>query len=114
MVENIFRHLIEAKNAGRKGETLAVVTEAAKEVGRPILFSIGIIISVFIPLFALEGIEGRMFQPLALTYIYALVGALLVSLTLIPVLCYFFLRGNLVEKEHKPLSWLREFLRPIL
>lgn len=114
MVENIFRHLIEAKSAGRKSDTLAIVTEAAKEVGRPILFSIGIIISVFIPLFALEGIEGRMFQPLALTYIYALVGALIVSLTLIPVLCYFFLRGNLVEKEHKPLSWLREFLRPIL
>lgn len=114
MVENIFRHLIEAKSAGRKSDTLAVVTEAAKEVGRPILFSIGIIISVFIPLFALEGIEGRMFQPLALTYIYALVGALIVSLTLIPVLCYFFLRGNLVEKEHKPLSWLREFLRPVL
>lgn len=102
MVENIFRHLAEKQHDGKQlstSEVLETTMTAAQEVGKPILFSILIIIAVYIPLFTLEGVEGKMFQPLALTFIYSISGALICSLTIIPLLCYFFLRGNLVDKE---------------
>lgn len=102
MVENIFRRLAEASEHPEiKKDTLKIVRDAAKEVGRPIVFAISIIIAVYLPLFALEGIEGRMFHPLALTFVYALVGALLFSLTIVPVLCYWFMHGKVVER-HNP------------
>lgn len=94
MAENIFRRLSEAgqKAAAPEGlsDRLGVITQAAQEVGRPITFAILIIVAVYIPLFTLEGVEGKMFHPLALTFMYALVGALLVSLTIVPVLCYWW------------------------
>lgn len=114
MVENIFRHLAENNAHGKKSSKSDLILTAATEVGRPIVFSITIIIAVFIPLFALTGIEGRMFHPLALTYIYALVGALIVSLFFIPLLCVFFLQSNVVEKEHALLILLRKIMRPVL
>lgn len=102
MVENVFRHLAEKQHDGKAlttEEVLKTTTTAAQEVGKPILFSILIIVAVYIPLFTLEGVEGKMFQPLALTFIYSITGALICSLTIIPLLCYFFLRGKLVDKE---------------
>ncbi|MBK9141828.1 MAG: efflux RND transporter permease subunit [Candidatus Melainabacteria bacterium] len=100
MVENIFRHLAEASHGGKKPENRwAIVLNAAQEVGRPIVFAIAIIVAVYLPLFTLEGVEGRMFHPLALTFIYALVGALLCSLTLIPLLCFWFMKGPIVERQ---------------
>jgi len=113
MVENIFRHLAHEKPASR-GAALKVIGEAAKEVGKPIVFAIAIIISVYIPLFTLEGVEGKMFQPLALTFIYALLGSLLVSLTVIPLFCYWFMKGKIVEKENPVLNLVTRAYSPSL
>lgn len=117
MVENVFRHLAEKQQNGRilnTDEILETTLSAAKEVGKPIMFSILIIIAVYIPLFTLEGIEGKMFQPLALTFIYAILGALIASLTIIPLLCFYFLRGNIVDKESPLLSFPRRIYRNLL
>lgn len=105
MVENIYRQLANAhehQTEDRHTNHFQVVLNAAKEVGRPIVFAIIIIVSVYLPLFSLEGIEGKMFHPLALTFIYAIMGALLLSLTIVPVLCFWFLRGDIKEK-HNPI-----------
>lgn len=111
MVENIFRHLAEEQHGGRvltASERLKVIVRASKEVGKPILFSILIIIAVYIPLFTLEGVEGKMFQPLALTFIYSISGALICSLTIIPLLCYFVLNGKVEDKESPILKYPRK------
>jgi heavy metal efflux pump (cobalt-zinc-cadmium) len=113
MVENIFRHLAEASAAGKDPKNrLQIVMNAAQEVGRPIVFAIAIIIAVYLPLFTLEGVEGRMFHPLALTFVYALVGALLCSLTLIPLLCYWFMRGKIVERHSPVVKGARKVCNP--
>lgn len=117
MAENIFRRLSEEQHDGRvlsRQQSLEVVLSAAREVGQPILFSILIIIAVYIPLFTLEGVEGKMFQPLALTFIYAISGALICSLTIIPLFCYFFLKGRVVDKESPVLSFARKVYVPAL
>jgi cobalt-zinc-cadmium resistance protein CzcA len=95
MVENIYRHLAEAQHAG-KGESgrSGRILWAAKEVGRPIVFAIAIIVLVFLPLFTLQGVEGKMFRPMAFAISFAMVGSLIFSLTVIPVLCSFFLKAK--------------------
>jgi len=93
VVENIFARLGGARGPERQ----KVILEAAKEVAVPVLFGISIIIVVFLPLMTLEGMEGKMFSPLAYTIAIALAISLVVSLTLSPVLCRYFLRGG---KEH--------------
>jgi cobalt-zinc-cadmium resistance protein CzcA len=92
MVENVYRHLEE--NPEARENIVHTVLEAAKEVGRPIVFGISIIIVVFLPLFTLQGIEGKMFSPMAFTVSFALLGSLIFSLTVIPILCTFFLGGG--------------------
>ena len=74
------------------GDKIETVLYAAKEVGRPIVFGIFIIIIVFLPLFTLQGFEGKMFSPLAFTISFALLGSLILSLTLVPMLCTLFLK----------------------
>ena len=71
-----------------------LILRSAKEVGRPIVFAIAIIIIVFLPLFTLQGVEGKMFRPMAFAISFAMLGSLLFSLTVIPVLCAFFLKGG--------------------
>jgi len=116
MVENIFRHLAEASHnsGGRKIDTWKIVLEGAKEVGRPIFFAIVIIVSVYIPLFTLEGVEGKMFHPLALSFIYAISGALIVSLTIIPVLCFWAMKKPVMERHSPILAWSKKYYTPIL
>lgn len=117
MVENIFRHLAHAweeRKSDEPFEILPIITFAAKEVGRPIVFAISIIVAVYLPLFTLEGVEGRMFHPLALTFIYALLGALFVSLTIIPVMCYWFLKKRLVERRNPVLEAVKRVFNPSL
>ena len=110
MVENIHRHLTEkpedAKAHAHASKT-EIVLYAAKEVGRPIVFGIFIIIVVFLPLFTLEGFEGKMFSPLAFTISFALLGSLILSLTLVPMVCTFFLKQ--VPHGHDPfhIRWLK-------
>jgi len=96
MVENIYRHLEE--NPESRGELLHTVLDAAKEVGRPIVFGVLIIIVVFLPLFTLQGVEGKMFSPMAFTVSFALLGSLIFSITVIPVLCTFLFG----EKSPRP------------
>ena len=118
MVENIVRRLGERQHAtGRPldfRERLETVLAAAKEVGRPTFFGVFIITIVYVPILALTGIEGKMFQPMALTVIFALVGALVLALTLMPVLCAYLLRGQLAEEDNRAVRVAKSAYRPVL
>ncbi len=98
MVENAFRLLSHARESGRPINRTHVVLEAAREVANPIAFAILIIIVVFLPLFSLTGLEGKLFTPMALTITFAMAGSLLLSLTLVPVLAALILKPK-VEKD---------------
>ncbi|MCW5660076.1 MAG: efflux RND transporter permease subunit [Burkholderiaceae bacterium] len=101
MVENAFRLLSHARGSGRPVNRTGIVLEAAREVANPIAFAILIIIVVFLPLFSLSGLEGKLFKPMALTITFAMAGSLLLSLTLVPVLAALILK----PKEEKD-TWL--------
>jgi cobalt-zinc-cadmium resistance protein CzcA len=95
MVENIFREL--AARHGEKYDLLTVIRAAAQDVERPIFYAIAVIIAGYLPIYVLTGPSGRLFRPMADTMAFALVGALLCSLTLLPVLCAVFLRRHVKE-----------------
>jgi len=99
MIENVVRRL--AEDQGRRPK-IDVVRDAAIEVRRPTMFGELIIIIVYLPILALEGVEGKLFQPMALTVVFALFGSLVLSLTLMPVMASLFLPKKL--REHEP--WL--------
>ena len=100
-VENVFRRLRENRAAGDLRSTFDVVAAASQEVRSGILYATAIIVLVFVPLFALSGIEGRLFTPLGQAYIVAMLASLLVSITLTPVMAYYMLPGlkQLNERE---------------
>ena len=112
VAENIARHLTE--RAGSGTPRLIIIQEAVREVARPVVFAIMIIIIVFLPLFTLEQMEGKMFKPLALTMCFALMGSLLVALTLIPVLCSLFLRGHKTTRDNFSIRMLKRLYLPVL
>ncbi|MDB5102963.1 MAG: cation efflux protein [Fibrobacteres bacterium] len=104
LVENSLRHL----GRRRKGETaVSSILASSLEVGRPVFFGVGIIILVYLPILTLEGVEGKLFRPMAFTVVFALLGSLLLTFTLIPVLVSFFLRGVKVEKESRAILFFR-------
>lgn len=107
MVENFLRRLNETKAKGREAST--VIENAAFEVARPILFGVGIIMIVYLPILTLTGTEGKMFKPMAYTVVFALAGSLILAFTLIPALCALGFRKGLVEKEPKWMRWLKGF-----
>ncbi len=111
MVENVHRHLTEppGKLNHVHADKVETVLYAAKEVGRPIVFGIAIIIIVFLPLFTLEGFEGKMFSPLAFTISFALLGSLILSLTFVPMLCTLFLKQEPHERDVFHIRWLKQF-----
>ncbi len=111
MAENIFRHLSERQ--AEEGGITHIVLDAAKEVGRPILFAISTIIVVFFTLFTLEGIEGKMFTPLAYTIIFALLGSIVVSIVIVPVLCSYFMKQG-KGRENPVTQILKKIYLPIL
>lgn len=103
MTEANLRNLSERSHQlGRKltpAERMAAIAESGKQAARPIAFGIGIILIVFLPVLTLEGIEGKMFKPMAWTFIFALLGALLIALTLSPVLGYYFLPRKAEKRD---------------
>ena len=112
MVENGYRHLSEAQHeASQKGELVSeperqrILLSAAKQVGRPIFFSLIIIVVSFLPVFLLESQEGRMFRPLAYTKSFAIAFSSVLAITVVPVLMVLFIRGKrLRPEEHNPIS----------
>src|SRR5215813_3451427 len=119
VVENIFRkvaeHSTHQPDFKRDRKALkSVILEATAEVGRPTFFSMLIIITAHIPIFTLQRHEGRIFAPMAWTVTSALVGSLLFSLSLVPLLCYFFLRKGVSEKENAVIRFFKRFYRPSL
>lgn len=97
MVENCVRHLAHDSNSGKS--RLDIIRDAAVEVRKPTMFGELIIMIVYLPILALEGIEGKMFRPMALTVIFALLGSMVLSLTLMPVLASYFLPKRIEERE---------------
>ena len=110
-IENCMRHLTH-NTSGR--DRMGVVRDAALEVRRPTMFGELIIMIVYLPILTLEGIEGKLFRPMALTVIFALAGSLVLSLTLVPVLASLFLPNK--PKEHDPwvVRWAQALYRPAL
>jgi cobalt-zinc-cadmium resistance protein CzcA len=111
MVENVYRHLAESRD-GHTPRT-EVLRRAAHEVARPIVFAIAIIIIVFLPLFTFEGVEGKLFKPMALTITFAMVGSLIFSLTLVPVLCSLGLRPS-HDEDTRVVRWAKARYEPML
>jgi cobalt-zinc-cadmium resistance protein CzcA len=110
MIENVVRRRGEAPH--RPVEE--VVREAAHEVGRPVLFAVTIITVVYLPLLSLQGVEGKMFRPMALTVIFALVASLVLTLVLMPVLATMVLRGRVTEHDSRVVAWIRRRYAPLL
>ncbi len=114
-VENSLRRLREYYASPTAESPSAVVFQASNELASSIVFATLIIILVFLPLFSLSGIEGRMFQPLAITVIIAMAASLLVALTVTVALCNLLLaRGGLREREAPVVRWIKAGYRPIL
>src|SRR6185369_16257139 len=104
MVENCFRHLSELPPDERGARRLQTVIAAAQQVGRPIFFSLAIIILSFVPVFLLEGQEGKLFHPLAFTKTFAMVGSALLAITLLPALMSWLMKGKMPPESANPVS----------
>ncbi|UBB15918.1 CusA/CzcA family heavy metal efflux RND transporter [Comamonas odontotermitis] len=118
IVENCVRRLAHAQeHKGRlltRNERFQEVFAAAKESRRPLLFGQLIIMVVYLPIFALTGVEGKMFHPMALTVVLALAGAMVLSITFIPAAIALFIGARVAEKENRLMSWARSAYEPLL
>ena len=118
IVENCLRRLGEAQHRmGRlldRDERFGLVAKASAEVMRPSIFGIIIITVVYLPIFALSGIEGKTFHPMAITVVLALSAALLLSLTFVPAAIALFVTGKVEEKENRVMRWLGNRYAPML
>jgi cobalt-zinc-cadmium resistance protein CzcA len=113
MVENAFRIMAERQAHGERVDKTSAVLAAAKEVANPVSFAILIIIVVFLPLFSLEGLEGKLFKPMAFNIAFAMAGSLVLSLTLIPVLAAMILKPK-QEKDTWLVARLKRVYTPLL
>jgi Cu(I)/Ag(I) efflux system membrane protein CusA/SilA len=112
ITENVFRHV---ETDEEKLPLLEIVRNAAKQIGRPIFFSMLIIILAFLPVFSLSGEEGKLFHPLAFTKTFAMIGATVLSVTLVPVLATFLIRGRVHREEQNPVMRVaRRLYEPVL
>ena len=118
MVENVVRHLGEKQHQlGRRltpQERAQEVLRSAKEVANPMFFGVLIITVVYLPILALQGIEGKMFAPMAVVVMLALGGSLVLALTLMPVLCSFLLGGKIQEKDNWLVTLAKRLYTPLL
>jgi len=117
IVENAVRRLAEAQRGGIQQnlkERLSTVYEATSEVIRPSLFGVAIITVVYIPIFSLTGVEGKMFHPMAATVVMALISAMVLSLTVVPAAVAVFMRGKISEKESPVIRSSKNAYQPLL
>ena len=112
IVENCLRHLSSYQSSHKNHpdlkERLRIVREATLEVIQPSVFGVLIILIVYVPIFALSGVEGKMFHPMAFTVITALMSALILSITVVPASIAIFVRGPVAEKENRVMLWLKK------
>ena len=117
MTENVIRQAeqYEAEHGNYRDHIWEITLKAARLVGRPISFAMVIIILAFVPVFALTGMEGKMFHPLAFTKTFAMVCSTILAITLVPVLCTFLIRGKLHSENENPIMRiLRAIYQPVL
>jgi cobalt-zinc-cadmium resistance protein CzcA len=114
MVENAVRRRAEAQYQAPGKAPEKTILEACMEVGRPVVFAVAIIMIVYLPILSLTGIEGKMFKPMALTVIFALLGSLILSLTYVPAAMTFILRGHVAEKESFIIARVKRWYGPAL
>lgn len=118
IIENCLRRFGEAQHAlGRQlndEERYDLTASATAEVIRPSLFGLGIIAAVYLPIFALSGVEGKMFHPMAITVVLALTGGMVLSLTFVPAAIATFLRGRVAEHDNRLMRWSRARYTPLL
>jgi heavy metal efflux pump (cobalt-zinc-cadmium) len=111
MTENVIRHCeLEEEKLGRRlnaAEVFELTMNSCQQIGRPMFFSILVVVLAFVPVFMLSGQAGKMFHPLAWTKVFAIMGALMLAITAVPVLCTFFVRGPFRREED---NWLMRFL----
>src|SRR5450432_1809897 len=105
MVENIFREL--GLREGKEYDLKTVILSAAKDVDRPVFYSVAVIIAGYLPIYALSGPSGKLFKPMADTMAIALVGTLILTLTLVPVMCSYWFKKGVHERVNKPFEWVR-------
>jgi cobalt-zinc-cadmium resistance protein CzcA len=105
MVENIYREL--GLREGQQYDLQEVILAAAKDVDRPIFYSVAVIIAGYIPIYALTGPSGKLFHPMADTMSIALVGALILTLTFVPVMCSYWFKKGVRERQNKPFEWIK-------
>ncbi len=112
MIENMHKHL---ERAGPEVDRWEVVLRSARQVGPPLFYSLLIITCSFLPVFALEAQEGRLFKPLAFTKTFAMAAAALLSVTLVPVLMGYLIRGRIRSERENPVNrWLQWLYRPVI
>jgi len=115
LVEHVFEHAAgDAYQRKTRAERIRTIFDAARQVARPTLFSLLIIVAAYLPIFALQRVEGRIFAPMAHTVVSALVGAMLVSFTLVPVLCFYALRRHKAVRVSPVLTGARRLHDPVL
>src|SRR5215467_9280415 len=106
MIENIYREL--ALREGKEYDLHEVILAAAKDIDRPIFYSVAVILAGYLPIYALTGPAGKLFHPMAETMSFALVGALILTLTLVPVLASYWFKGGVKEKTNRAFEWMKE------
>ena len=112
MIENIYREL--ALREGQQYNLNQVILAAAKDVDRPIFYSVAVILAGYLPIYALSGPSGKLFHPMAETMSFALVGALILTLTLIPVLASYWFKNGVREKHNRAFEWMkRKYAAPL-
>src|SRR5207253_11316688 len=114
VVENVFRRLGEEKHAKNPMPPKQLIEEAVLQVGRPTFFSMLIIILAHLPIFTLQRHEGRIFAPMAYTVVSALIGSMLFSLTLVPLLSLFFRGHTHAEEDNALVRVCKRLYRPVL
>ncbi|MEW6746988.1 MAG: CusA/CzcA family heavy metal efflux RND transporter [Planctomycetota bacterium] len=118
LIENVMRRLGQRQHElGRRltrGERILLVHEAAREVGRPVIFGVAIIMIVYLPILTLSGVEGKMFRPMAEVVLLALAGALVLTFTAVPALGALLLGGRIAEREMFLVRWVKAIYRPVV